>query len=234
MARMPQLEVFAARHDIKIISVAQIIAYRRAHESPVRAVGRAQMPTRFGTFTAISYTSPLDPGETIALVMGDLAGDRPPLVRLHSECLTGDAFGSLRCDCGPQLHAALEQIAAEGRGALLYLRQEGRGIGLHNKLRAYALQEQGLDTVEANEQLGFPADLRDYGIGAQILIDLGVQRLRLMTNNPRKVRGLQSYDLEVEQAPLQVAATTHNQHYLDTKREKLGHTLEVTHARALR
>ncbi len=234
MARMPQLEMFAARHGVKIISVAQIIAYRRAHESLVRAVGRAQLPTRFGAFTAISYASSLEPGETIALVMGDLASDPPPLVRLHSECLTGDAFGSLRCDCGPQLHAALERIAAEGRGAVVYLRQEGRGIGLHNKLRAYALQEQGLDTVEANEQLGFPADLRDYDHAAQILIDLGVQRLRLMTNNPRKVRSLQAHGLQVERAPLQVGATTHNQRYLDAKRDKLGHMLEVTHARTLR
>ncbi|WP_026369604.1 bifunctional 3,4-dihydroxy-2-butanone-4-phosphate synthase/GTP cyclohydrolase II [Kallotenue papyrolyticum] len=234
MARLPQLEAFAARHGLKIISVAQLIAYRRAHESPARLVSRAQLPTRFGMFTALAYTSPLDPGETVALVMGELDGDPPPLARLHSECLTGDAFGSLRCDCGPQLEAALRRIADEGRGVLVYLRQEGRGIGLHNKLRAYALQEQGLDTVEANHALGFPADLRDYGLGAQILLDLGLRRVRLMTNNPRKVRALQSYGLEVEQVPLQVGATPENRRYLAAKRDKLGHTLEVKHARALR
>lgn len=234
MARLPQLEVFAARHGIKIISVAQLIAYRRMHESPARLVSRAQLPTRFGAFTALAYTSPRDPGETVALVMGDLEGTPPPLVRLHSECLTGDAFGSLRCDCGPQLEAALQRIADEGRGVLVYLRQEGRGIGLHNKLRAYALQEQGLDTVEANHALGFPADLRDYGLGAQILLDLGLRQVRLMTNNPRKVRALQSYGLEVDQVPLQVGATAENRHYLATKRDKLGHALEVKHARALR
>ncbi|PLS78523.1 MAG: bifunctional 3,4-dihydroxy-2-butanone-4-phosphate synthase/GTP cyclohydrolase II [Chloroflexi bacterium] len=228
MARMPQLEVFAERHDLKIVSVAQLIAYRRTRETLVRAVGRAQMPTTFGVFEAISYESEHDPSESVALVMGDVSGDEPVLVRVHSECLTGDVFGSLRCDCGQQLHEALERIAAEGRGVLLYLRQEGRGIGLHNKLRAYALQEQGLDTVEANEVLGFPADLRDYGIGAQILADLGVHRLRLLTNNPKKLHGLQGYGLHiVEQLPLRVTPTPFNQQYLDTKRDKMGHLLEV-------
>ncbi len=228
MARMPQLEVFAERHGLKIVSVAQLIAYRRTRETLVRAVARAKMPTTFGAFEAISYESPHDPSESVALVMGDVRGEEPVLVRVHSECLTGDVFGSLRCDCGQQLHTALEHIAAEGRGVLLYLRQEGRGIGLHNKLRAYALQEQGLDTVEANEHLGFPADLRDYGIGAQILTDLGVRRIRLLTNNPKKIHGLQGYGLDiVEQLPLQVAPTPHNQQYLDTKRDKLGHLLEV-------
>jgi 3,4-dihydroxy 2-butanone 4-phosphate synthase/GTP cyclohydrolase II len=228
MARLPQLEVFAERHGLHIISIEQLIAYRRARETLVRRVGQAVMPTQFGTFTAISYESSYDPVESVAFVMGDVDDGEPVLVRVHSECLTGDVFGSLRCDCGPQLHRALELIAVEGRGVLLYLRQEGRGIGLHNKLRAYALQEQGLDTVEANVQLGFPADLRDYGIGAQILADLGVGRMRLLTNNPKKVLGLQGYGLEiVEQIPLRVPPTPFNRHYLETKRDKMGHTLEV-------
>ncbi len=228
MARLPQLEVFGEQHGIKIVSVAQLIAYRRARETLVQAVGRALLPTRFGTFQAISYQSSHDPSDTVALVMGDLQTGPPPLVRVHSECLTGDVFGSLRCDCGEQLHTALQRIASEGRGVLLYLRQEGRGIGLHNKLRAYALQEQGLDTVEANLQLGFPGDLRDYGIGAQILLDLGINQLRLLTNNPKKLHGLQGYGLEiVEQVPLLVEPGPHNQQYLATKRDKMGHLLEV-------
>lgn len=232
MARLPQLEVFAAKHALNIISVAQIIAYRRARETMVRAVGRAELPTQWGTFTAISYESSHDPSASVALVMGDFSDGAPVLVRVHSECLTGDVFGSLRCDCGPQLHLAMERIAAEGRGVLLYLRQEGRGIGLHNKLRAYALQEQGLDTIEANERLGFPADLRDYGIGAQILADLGISQMRLLTNNPKKIHGLEGYGLTiVEQLPLVVPPSPFNQRYLDTKRDKMGHTLEVADAR---
>ena len=231
MARMPQLEIFAARHELPIISVAQIIAYRRQRECMVKAVSRAQLPTPQGVWTAISYASSAEPGDAVALVMGDVTTPEPVLARVHSECLTGDVFGSLRCDCGPQLALAMERIAAEGRGVILYLRQEGRGIGLHNKLRAYALQEQGLDTVEANERLGFPADLRDYGIGVQMLVDLGVRRLRLLTNNPKKIRGLQGYGLEVvEQLPLRVDPNPSNALYLDTKRRKLGHLLEEVHA----
>lgn len=231
MARLPHLEVFAARHNLKIISIAQLIAYRRRHERLVTCAGAAKLPTHHGIFQALSYTSFFEPTDALALVMGEVATDAPVLVRLHSECLTGDVFHSLRCDCGAQLEAALERIAAEGRGVILYLRQEGRGIGLHNKLRAYALQEQGLDTVEANERLGFPADMRDYGIGAQILVDLGVRRIRLMTNNPQKVVGLQSHGLEiVERVPLQTIPTAHNLRYLMTKRTKLGHLLEVYHA----
>ncbi|HSH76932.1 MAG TPA: bifunctional 3,4-dihydroxy-2-butanone-4-phosphate synthase/GTP cyclohydrolase II [Herpetosiphonaceae bacterium] len=231
MARLPDLEVFGTRHGLPIISVAQIIAYRRMRERMVTAVGRAQLPTAHGLWTGVSYQSTAEPGDAVALVMGDVTTDEPVLVRVHSECLTGDVFGSLRCDCGPQLDLAMERIAAEGRGVVLYLRQEGRGIGLHNKLRAYALQEQGLDTVEANEQLGFPADLRDYGIGAQMLVDLGVRRLRLLTNNPKKIRGLQGYGLEVvEQMPLTVAPNPANARYLDAKRRKLGHLLEGPYA----
>jgi 3,4-dihydroxy 2-butanone 4-phosphate synthase/GTP cyclohydrolase II len=231
MARLPQLEIFAERHGLPIISVAQIIAYRRMRERMVTATGRALLPTRYGDWTAISYRGTVESEEAAALVMGDVTTDEPVLARVHSECLTGDVFGSLRCDCGPQLDLAMQRIALEGRGMVLYLRQEGRGIGLHNKLRAYALQEQGLDTVEANERLGFPADLRDYGIGAQMLVDLGVRRLRLLTNNPKKIRGLQGYGLEVvEQLPLRVTPNTANAHYLDTKRRKLGHLLEEHHA----
>ena len=231
MARLPQLEIFAARQGLPIVSVAQIIAYRRQRECMVTPIGRALLPTRHGVWTAISYASSAEPGEAIALVMGDVTTPDPVLVRVHSECLTGDVFGSLRCDCGPQLALAMERIAAEGRGLILYLRQEGRGIGLHNKLLAYALQDQGLDTVEANERLGFAADLRDYGVGAQMLVDLGVRRLRLLTNNPKKIRGLQGYGLEVvEQLPLRIVPNSANVGYLDTKRRKLGHLLEDTHA----
>ncbi|RLC94162.1 MAG: bifunctional 3,4-dihydroxy-2-butanone-4-phosphate synthase/GTP cyclohydrolase II [Chloroflexi bacterium] len=224
MARLPQLKKMAAKYGMKIISVADLITYRRRTEKLVRRVVEASLPTRYGKFTAIAYRSTVDPDEHIALVRGDISGDAPVLVRVHSECLTGDVFGSLRCDCGDQVVMALQSIVAEGRGVFLYMRQEGRGIGLHNKLRAYALQDQGMDTVEANEALGFAADLRDYGIGAQILVDLGLERIRLLTNNPKKMVGLEGYGLKVvETVPIVAPATPYNSSYLETKGKKLGH-----------
>jgi 3,4-dihydroxy 2-butanone 4-phosphate synthase/GTP cyclohydrolase II len=226
MARLPELEIFAAKHDLKIISVEQLIRFRREREILVRRTAEARLPTVHGEWTIMSYESDLDLKEAIALVMGDISTDEPVLVRVHSECLTGDAFGSLRCDCGPQLDQAMAQIAAEGRGVLLYLRQEGRGIGLPNKIRAYRLQDEGLDTIEANEKLGFPADLRDYGVGAQILADLHLRDLRLLTNNPKKIIGFEGFGLHVvEQMPLHTTPNAENMAYLRTKRERMGHTL---------
>ena len=228
MARLPELEQFAAQHGLKIISVADLIAYRRRHEKLVRRVAQTSLPTQHGRFTAIAYENLINGEHHLALVMGDVADGRPVLVRVHSECLTGDVFGSLRCDCGAQLAMAMRMVAQEGRGVVLYMRQEGRGIGLLNKLRAYELQDQGLDTVEANQRLGFPPDLRDYGIGAQILADLGVRRIRLLTNNPRKVVGLAGHGLEVvERVPIAIPPNEQNRAYLRAKREKLGHLLEV-------
>ncbi len=226
MARRPELERFSQEHGIKIISVAQMIDYRRHREKLVRRVAEAQLPTRYGDFVIYAYTSDVDKEEHVALVMGDLQDGPPPLVRVHSECLTGDVLGSLRCDCGEQLHLAMEKIGEEGRGVVLYMRQEGRGIGLHNKVKAYQLQDGGLDTVEANRRLGFPPDKRDYGIGAQILVDLGLSRVRLMTNNPQKLVGLQGFGLEiVERVPLISEPAPTNLRYLLTKQEKMGHLL---------
>jgi 3,4-dihydroxy 2-butanone 4-phosphate synthase/GTP cyclohydrolase II len=228
MARMPQLKIFAARHDLKIISIADMVAYRMRKELMVRRAAETILPTLSGgEFRAIVYENDVDDLHHVALIKGELKPEEPILVRVHSECLTGDVFGSQRCDCGDQLHAAMEQIAQEGAGVILYMRQEGRGIGLINKLKAYALQDGGQDTVEANEALGFSADLRDYGIGAQMLAELGIRKLRLMTNNPKKIVGLEGYGLEiVERVSLEVASHGSNIKYLTTKREKMGHLLD--------
>lgn len=228
MARFPELQVFGKKHDIRLLSIAQLIAYRRRSEKLVQRVAEAQLPTRWGQFTTIAYKSQVDADQHVALVMGDLSGPEPVLTRVHSQCLTGDVFGSLRCDCGDQMAVALERIAAEGRGVFLYMRQEGRGIGLHNKIRAYALQDQGMDTVQANVALGFPPDPRQYGVGAQILVDLGLTRIRLLTNNPTKRVGLESYGLTVvDQMSIVTPVTTHNRRYIEAKRDKLGHLIPI-------
>jgi 3,4-dihydroxy 2-butanone 4-phosphate synthase/GTP cyclohydrolase II len=229
MARLPQLEVMAEKYGIKIITIADLIAYRRRHEKLVHQVAKAKLPTKYGEFSAIAYKSDIDPDEHLALVLGDISTGEPVLVRVHSECVTGDVFGSLRCDCGEQVSLAMKRIAQEGRGVLLYMRQEGRGIGFHNKICAYALQDKGLDTVEANLSLGFEPDLRDYGIGAQILADLGLHQVRLLTNNPKKVIGLEGYGLRVvETVPIIVPPNPYNRRYLETKQKKLGHILKLT------
>ncbi|MFW5856302.1 MAG: GTP cyclohydrolase II, partial [Planctomycetota bacterium] len=234
MARLPDLEAFCAEHGLLLCSVAQIIEYRRRRERLVDCIETVRLPTDVGDFDLHCYVSVLDPTEHhVALTLGDLHPgrepcDEPVLLRIHSECLTGDVFHSGRCDCGQQLHAAMAMVQEEGRGAIVYMRQEGRGIGLPNKIRAYGLQEQGLDTVEANEKLGFAADLRDYGLGAQIIADLGIRRMRLMTNNPRKVAGLRGHGLEViERVPLSLPPKEANRRYLATKRSKLGHLLDI-------
>jgi 3,4-dihydroxy 2-butanone 4-phosphate synthase/GTP cyclohydrolase II len=226
MMRLPQLRRFAKKHRLKICSIQDLIQHRRRREKLVERVETVRMPTQYGDFQLHLYRAETDGKHHVALVFGEVAGDEPSLVRVHSECLTGDVFGSLRCDCGPQLQQALRQIADSGRGVLVYMRQEGRGIGLVSKIRAYKLQEQGYDTVQANLKLGYGMDLREYGIGAQILADLGVRKIRLLTNNPRKVVGLEGYGLEiVDQVPIRIRPNPHNRRYLRTKREKLGHLL---------
>jgi 3,4-dihydroxy 2-butanone 4-phosphate synthase/GTP cyclohydrolase II len=227
MARVPELTTFARQHGLPIITIADLIQYRMKHERLVRRAANAALPTEHGDFRVVAYDNNVDGQTHVALVCGDLGEGKDVLVRVHSKCLTGDVFGSCRCDCGPQLDAALGRIQKEGRGILLYLNQEGRGIGLANKIRAYELQDGGLDTVEANERLGFKADQRDYGIGAQILHDLGVKTMRLLTNNPRKFVGLQGYGLSVSEAvALEIPASEHTRRYLTTKKEKLGHRLK--------
>ena len=226
MARMPQLEIVSEELGVNIVAVADLIAYRLERDALVERVADARLPTRYGLARAIAYRSAVDAAEHVALVFGAVSPDEPTLVRVHSECLTGDVFGSLRCDCGTQREMAIQAIAEEGRGVFLYMRQEGRGIGLHNKIKAYALQDNGADTVEANRQLGFPPDLRHYGVGAQILVDLGVREMRLMTNNPRKIVGLDSYGLSIaERVPIVAPSNEENASYLRVKQERLGHLL---------
>lgn len=226
MARLPELKKFARKHRLKICTIADLIEYRRTREKLVERMEIVQMPTDYGDFNLHLYRSKIDGQHHLALVCGEVAGKKNVLVRVHSECLTGDVFGSRRCDCGPQLQQAMRQISEAGRGVLVYMRQEGRGIGLAPKIKAYKLQEQGYDTIEANKKLGYDMDLREYGLGAQILVDLGLHTIRLLTNNPRKVVGLEGYGLSiVEQVPIRVSPNPHNERYLQTKREKMGHLL---------
>ena len=227
MARLPDLLKFGEEHGLKVVTIADLIRYRMEKESFVQAIARAELPTPFGAFTAIVYESEIDGSHHLAMVHGDVQGSEPVMVRVHSECLTGDVFHSMRCDCGDQLTAAMKAVCREGRGVVLYLRQEGRGIGLAAKIKAYALQEEGRDTVEANLELGFKPDLRDYGVGAQILAHLGLERIRIMTNNPRKVVGVAGFGLHiVDRVPLQTEPHQSNEEYLRTKKEKLGHLLD--------
>ncbi len=228
MARMPDLEEFAAKHDLKICTIESLIRYRSKFDSLVYEVGRADLPTKFGNFRAVAFESEIDDYTHLALIKGDWDLDEPVMVRVHSQCLTGDIFGSLRCDCGNQLHCAMQMVEEEGKGVILYMRQEGRGIGLGNKIRAYALQDEGRDTVEANLELGFEPDLREYGIGAQILVHLDIGKMRLMTNNPKKIIGLEGYGLEAaDRVPLECPSSNENFCYLQTKRDKMGHLLHM-------
>jgi 3,4-dihydroxy 2-butanone 4-phosphate synthase/GTP cyclohydrolase II len=226
MSRMPELETFSAEHDLKLITVAQIIAYRRRAETLVRSVAEARLPTERGLFRMVAFEGIAEPGEHVALVMGNWEPDEPILVRIHSECLTGEVFGSLRCDCGAQMNESLNMIVKEGKGVFLYMRQEGRGIGLHNKVKAYHLQDTGMDTVEANHSLGFAADMRHYGMGAQMLLELGVHRVRLLTNSPRKMVGLSGYGLEiVSREPIDVQVGPESMEYMRVKRTRMGHMI---------
>ena len=226
MARVPQLMDYVKKHNLKIVTIADLIIYRRRNESLIERITEVEMPTKYGDFKAITYTSKITKENHFALVKGDITDGNPVTVRVHSECLTGDVFGSLRCDCGEQLADAMKRIAKEGRGVFLYMRQEGRGIGFINKIKAYSLQDKGMDTVEANHALGFPADLRDYGQGAEILVDLGIKKIRLLTNNPKKISGIEGFGLEIaERIPIQMNHNERNFHYLKTKKEKMGHIL---------
>ena len=229
MARVPQLMEYVSKHNLKIITIVSLIDYRRKSETLIERAAVVDMPTKYGEFKAYSYISKISRENHLALVKGDIGDGKPVLVRVHSECLTGDVFGSMRCDCGDQLEYAMKKIAKEGRGVLLYMRQEGRGIGLYNKMRAYSLQDEGMDTVEANNALGFDADLRDYGTGAEILVDLGIKKLRLLTNNPQKISGIEGFGLELtERIPIQTTTNSCNIRYLKTKKEKLGHLLDFS------